>query len=136
MPSAFSLLLFHQEIIHLAFSSGSNLRDFTPVPPPRRKKKNRGRPLPPKPNEVTKSHVDRVTIKCSKDSRNSSHEPLYSSVNFPNNWSNDKEIFEHKVQFFFPKLFGRVSVFYFSLSNNIFAVILCKKPLRLHTGSL
>ncbi|XP_043285850.1 uncharacterized protein [Venturia canescens] len=77
--------------------SGSNSRDFTPVPPPRRKKKNRGRPLPPKPDEVTKSHGDRGLIRSSKDSRHSAHEPLYSSVKLPKNWPNDREVFEHKV---------------------------------------
>ncbi|KAF7387212.1 hypothetical protein HZH68_012889 [Vespula germanica] len=52
----------------------NNLKDVTPVPPPRRKKRNRGRPLPPKPDEIlekTSSNLRHV---------DSNEEPLYSSV--------------------------------------------------------
>ncbi|XP_044014419.1 homeobox protein 14-like isoform X2 [Aphidius gifuensis] len=47
---------------------GCNLKNATPVPPPRRKKKIRDRPLPPKPDEVSPSSDNSI-------------EPLYSSIN-------------------------------------------------------
>jgi hypothetical protein len=31
------------------------MKSITPVPPPRRKRRNRGRPLPPKPDEIPES---------------------------------------------------------------------------------
>ncbi|XP_035728823.1 protein PFC0760c-like isoform X1 [Vespa mandarinia] len=52
----------------------NNLKDVTPVPPPRRKKRNRGRPLPPKPDEIiekTSGNLRHVDL---------NEEPLYSSV--------------------------------------------------------
>lgn len=53
-------------------SSYSNMKDVTPVPPPRRKKRNRGRPLPPKPDEIPESAIG-----------DSSEEPLHSSARSP-----------------------------------------------------
>lgn len=50
----------------------SNLKNITPVPPPRRRRKNRGRPLPPKPDEIIETHGK---VKTGKK-----EEPLYSSV--------------------------------------------------------
>ncbi|KAI4486038.1 hypothetical protein M0804_006527 [Polistes exclamans] len=52
----------------------NNLKDVTPVPPPRRKKRNRGRPLPPKPDEIADKTM------CNLRHVDSSEEPLYSSV--------------------------------------------------------
>ncbi|XP_063986684.1 uncharacterized protein LOC135167431 [Diachasmimorpha longicaudata] len=69
-------------------SSYSNLKDVTPIPPPRSKKKNRRRPLPPKPSESYESLESEIAPKDSK-------EPLYSSVKFPK--SRTKEIYEHKI---------------------------------------
>ncbi|KAL6261777.1 hypothetical protein P5V15_006866 [Pogonomyrmex californicus] len=97
-------------------SAGANLKDITPVPPPRRKKRNRGRPLPPKPDEIPEN----VTNNLRRG--DTSEEPLYLSVRSPQTSSNDqngdvelrgtgktstedpkhdgrktKEIYEHKV---------------------------------------
>lgn len=74
------------------FSLDSNLKDVTPIPPPRSKKKNRRRPLPPKPSESYESLEPEI---ASKDSK----EPLYSSVKFPK--SRTREIYEHKVKLIF-----------------------------------
>ncbi|EFN86990.1 hypothetical protein EAI_01325 [Harpegnathos saltator] len=54
--------------------SCSNLKNITPVPPPRRKKTNRGRPLPPKPDEI----LEDVTTNLRHG--NTSEEPLHLSV--------------------------------------------------------
>ncbi|KYN04035.1 hypothetical protein ALC62_04799 [Cyphomyrmex costatus] len=54
--------------------SCANLKDITPVPPPRRKKRNRSRPLPPKPDEIPEN----VTNNLSRG--DTSEEPLYFSV--------------------------------------------------------
>ncbi|XP_012541967.2 uncharacterized protein LOC105839889 isoform X2 [Monomorium pharaonis] len=54
--------------------SCSNLKDITPVPPPRRKKRNRSRPLPPKPDEIPEN----VTNNLRRGE--TSEEPLYLSV--------------------------------------------------------
>lgn len=56
---------------------GSNLKDVIPVPPPRRKKRNRGRPLPPKPDEIPES----VTNNLRRG--DTCEEPLYLSVKSP-----------------------------------------------------
>ncbi|XP_018338064.1 PREDICTED: uncharacterized protein LOC108746052 [Trachymyrmex septentrionalis] len=93
----------------------ANLKDVTPVPPPRRKKRNRSRPLPPKPDEIPEN----VTNNLRRG--DTSEEPLYFSVRSPktnNNqngevetWGTEKtctddpkydgrktkEIYEHKV---------------------------------------
>ncbi|XP_011315067.1 synaptotagmin-like protein 2 isoform X2 [Fopius arisanus] len=66
-------------------TSYSNLKDVTPIPPPRSKKKNRRRPLPPKPSESYESLETEIAPKDSK-------EPLYSSVKFPT--GKKKEIYE------------------------------------------
>lgn len=97
--------------------SCANLKDITPVPPPRRKKRNRSsRPLPPKPDEIPEN----VTNNLRRS--DTSEEPLYLSVRSPKTSSNDqngevetrgmgktctedpkhdgrrtKEIYEHKV---------------------------------------
>nr|XP_033340112.1 uncharacterized protein LOC117228453 [Megalopta genalis] len=90
-------------------SSCSNLKESAPVPPPRRKKRNKGRPLPPKPDEVTESTA--ANLKRSE----TGDEPLYSSVKSPKSSGDEqdadeeikldkhrdgrktKEIYEHKV---------------------------------------
>lgn len=64
---------------------GSNPKDVIPVPPPRRKKINRGRPLPPKPDEIPES----VTNNLRRDGR--SEEPLYLSVSLPKTNGDDRE---------------------------------------------
>ncbi|KAL0101440.1 hypothetical protein PUN28_018935 [Cardiocondyla obscurior] len=95
--------------------SCSNLKDNTPVPPPRRKKRNRSRPLPPKPDEIPEN----VTNNLRRG--DTSEEPLYLSVRSPKTSINQngdveargaektctedtkhdgrksKEIYEHKV---------------------------------------
>ncbi|XP_071640437.1 uncharacterized protein [Temnothorax longispinosus] len=96
--------------------SYSNLKDVTPVPPPRRKKRNRSRPLPPKPDEIPEN----VTNNLRRG--DTCEEPLYLSVRSPKTGSSDqngdvearragktctedpkhdsrrlKEIYEHKV---------------------------------------
>lgn len=71
--------------------SGSNLKDVTPIPPPRRRKRNKGRPLPPKPDEVgteNSSNVDRTET---------GNEPLYSSVRSPKS-SGDEQEAEEKAR--------------------------------------
>lgn len=97
-------------------SSCSNLKDAAPVPPPRRKKRNKGRPLPPKPDETTTDNAP-ANLKRSE----TGDEPLYSSVKSPKSSGDDedaeeeirpdkhrlcedaprdgrkKEIYEHKV---------------------------------------
>nr|XP_031846745.1 uncharacterized protein LOC116433123 [Nomia melanderi]XP_031846746.1 uncharacterized protein LOC116433123 [Nomia melanderi]XP_031846747.1 uncharacterized protein LOC116433123 [Nomia melanderi] len=88
-------------------SSCSNLKDAAPVPPPRRKKRNQGRPLPPKPDEVAENAGSRRA--------ETGDEPLYSSVRSPRSSGDEqdaeeeirhdkhrdgrktKEIYEHKV---------------------------------------
>ncbi|XP_011053810.1 PREDICTED: uncharacterized protein LOC105145737 [Acromyrmex echinatior] len=94
----------------------ANLKDVTPVPPPRRKKRNRSRPLPPKPDEIPEN----VTNNLRRG--DTSEEPLYFSVRSPKTNNNNqngevetwetektctddpkydgrktKEIYEHKV---------------------------------------
>ncbi|XP_014484964.1 PREDICTED: uncharacterized protein LOC106749744 [Dinoponera quadriceps] len=58
-------------------SSCSNPKNVTPVPPPRRKKINRGRPLPLKPDEIPEN----VTANLRRGS--TSEEPLQPSVKSP-----------------------------------------------------
>ncbi|XP_076247590.1 uncharacterized protein LOC143187333 isoform X2 [Calliopsis andreniformis] len=58
-------------------SSCSNLKDSTPVPPPRRRKRNKGRPLPPKPDEIGENPPSNLKTTETGD------EPLYSSVKSP-----------------------------------------------------
>ncbi|XP_072767242.1 uncharacterized protein [Anoplolepis gracilipes] len=65
-------------------SSCSNLKDVIPVPPPRRKKRNRGRPLPPKPDEIPES----VTNNLRRG--DTSEEPLYLSVSSPKTNDDDR----------------------------------------------
>ncbi|XP_023289762.1 uncharacterized protein LOC105703487 [Orussus abietinus] len=100
-------------------------KGITPIPPPRHRKKNRGRPLPPKPDELPETH-----LALSRSVQSLHGEPLYSSVKspksrinregsvgdkeesytdlgrticstetgkWPNGESKKKEIFEHKV---------------------------------------
>ncbi|XP_032663602.1 uncharacterized protein LOC116840675 [Odontomachus brunneus] len=64
-------------------SSCSNLKNGTPVPPPRRKKTNRGRPLPPKPDEIPED----VTTNLRRG--DTSEEPLHLSVKQPKTTSGD-----------------------------------------------
>lgn len=64
---------------------GSNLKDVIPVPPPRRKKRNRGRPLPPKPDEIPES----VTNNLRRDD-GTREEPLYLSVSLPKTNGDDR----------------------------------------------
>jgi len=54
------------------------------VPPPRRKKRNRSRPLPPKPDEIPEN----VTNNLRRD--DTSEEPLYLSVRSPKTSSNEQ----------------------------------------------
>lgn len=64
---------------------------MTPIPPPRRRKRNKGRPLPPKPDEVgteNSSNVDRTET---------GNEPLYSSVRSPKS-SGDEQEAEEKAR--------------------------------------
>ncbi|XP_046735269.1 cell surface glycoprotein 1-like isoform X2 [Diprion similis] len=57
-------------------STVSNLKhNITPIPPPRRRRKNHGRPLPPKPDEVI--------VETHKNGKMKKVEPLYSSVKSP-----------------------------------------------------
>lgn len=65
-------------------SSCSNLKDVIPVPPPRRKKRNRGRPLPPKPDEIPES----VTNNLRRG--DTSEEPLHLSVSLPKTNGDDR----------------------------------------------
>ena len=68
--------------------SVTDVKDDTPIPPPRKRNKNKGRPLPPKPDEISHSEGE----PC--------EDPLYSSVK--SNYSNAKQgttkIYEHKVR--------------------------------------
>ncbi|XP_017880469.1 uncharacterized protein LOC108625184 isoform X1 [Ceratina calcarata] len=78
-------------------SSCSNLKDVTPIPPPRRRKRNKGRPLPPKPDEVGSDQTssDSRRIKTCGD------EPLYSSVRSPKTSENEhetNEVTEHRTK--------------------------------------
>ncbi|XP_033223776.1 uncharacterized protein LOC117177290 isoform X2 [Belonocnema kinseyi] len=71
-------------------SSCPNLMENSvPVPPPRKRKRNIGRPLPPKPDDITENNF-RIESPTSKD------EPLYSSVKTPKSKSNyfDSEVSE------------------------------------------
>lgn len=65
-------------------AAGTNLKDNTPVPPPRRKKRNRSRPLPPKPDEIPEDVTN--NLKCG----DTSEEPLYLSVKSPKTSSSDQ----------------------------------------------
>jgi len=65
-------------------AAGVNLKDITPVPPPRRKKRNRSRPLPPKPDEIPEN----VTNNLRRD--DTSEEPLYLSVRSSKTSSNEQ----------------------------------------------
>ncbi|XP_017792037.1 PREDICTED: uncharacterized protein LOC108574044 isoform X1 [Habropoda laboriosa] len=97
-------------------SSCSNLKDVTPIPPPRRRKRNKGRPLPPKPDEITAENPAN-----GQKRPETGDEPLYSSVRSPKSSGDEqdteeegkldkhrsedaerdgrrmKEIYEHKV---------------------------------------
>ncbi|XP_012259713.2 uncharacterized protein LOC105688183 [Athalia rosae] len=65
-------------------TSALNLKNnITPIPPPRRRRKNRGRPLPPKPYEIIETHGNGTPAKSSKKI-----EPLYSSVKSPRSKEN------------------------------------------------
>lgn len=89
------------------------------MPPPRRKKRNRSRPLPPKPDEIPENVTNNLRH------GDTSEEPLYLSVRSPKTSSNDqngdvetwgtgktcmedpkhdgrrsKEIYEHKASWF------------------------------------
>ncbi|XP_015429922.1 PREDICTED: uncharacterized protein LOC107186543 [Dufourea novaeangliae] len=66
-------------------SSCSNLKDATPVPPPRRKKRNKGRPLPPKPDEIAESSPGNSKRAETGD------EPLYSSVRSPKSSGDEQD---------------------------------------------
>ncbi|EZA48930.1 hypothetical protein X777_12968 [Ooceraea biroi] len=94
------------------------MKNVTPVPPPRRKKRNRGRPLPPKPDEIPENATS--NLRCGDAA---SEEPLRSparspKINDADDQDNDaetrttgristedarhegrrmKEIYEHKV---------------------------------------
>lgn len=70
-------------------SSCSNLKDVTPIPPPRRRKRNKGRPLPPKPDEVGTEN--------SSNGLETGNEPLYSSVRSPKS-SGDEQEAEEKTR--------------------------------------
>lgn len=63
---------------------GSNLKDVIPVPPPRRKKRNRGRPLPPKPDEIPESVTNNLRH------GDTSEKPLYLSVSSPKTNGDDR----------------------------------------------
>ncbi|XP_033183048.2 uncharacterized protein LOC117153268 isoform X2 [Bombus vancouverensis nearcticus] len=66
-------------------SSCSNLKDVTPIPPPRRRKRNKGRPLPPKPDEIAENS-------CNGPKRGETgDEPLYSSVRSPKSSGDEQE---------------------------------------------
>ncbi|XP_076649888.1 uncharacterized protein LOC143357359 [Halictus rubicundus] len=66
-------------------SSCSNLKESAPVPPPRRKKRNKGRPLPPKPDETAENAP--ANLKRSE----TGDEPLYSSVKSPKSSGDDED---------------------------------------------
>lgn len=72
--------------------SGSNLKDATPIPPPRRRKRNKGRPLPPKPDEVSAENSSNGL-----DRTETGNEPLYSSVRSPKS-SGDEQEAEEKTR--------------------------------------
>ncbi|XP_051175524.1 general transcriptional corepressor trfA-like isoform X2 [Leptopilina boulardi] len=67
------------EVSNTILYSNSNLTKniITPIPPPRKRKKIRGRPLPPKPDDIIENHRP---IKC----LSTNSEPLYSSVKTQN----------------------------------------------------
>lgn len=71
-------------------SSCSNLKDTTPVPPPRRRKRNKGRPLPPKPDESAENSPSNLKATESND------EPLYSSVRSPKSSGDEQDAEEDK----------------------------------------
>ncbi|CAL7939922.1 unnamed protein product [Xylocopa violacea] len=93
-------------------SSCSNLKDVTPIPPPRRRKRNKGRPLPPKPDEISSENPSSGLKRAE-----TGDEPLYSSVRSPKGSGDEqepeeeakhrshedldgrrtKEVYEHKV---------------------------------------
>ncbi|XP_029173015.1 uncharacterized protein LOC114941974 [Nylanderia fulva] len=66
-------------------SSCSNLKDVIPVPPPRRKKRNRSRPLPPKPDEIPESVSNNLRR------GDTCEEPLYLSVRSPKTSADDRD---------------------------------------------
>ncbi|XP_017762811.1 PREDICTED: uncharacterized protein LOC108552670 [Eufriesea mexicana] len=74
-------------------SSCSNLKDVTPIPPPRRRKRNKGRPLPPKPDEVTAENPSSGLKRPE-----ASDEPLYSSVRSPKSSEDEQEAGEDSRQ--------------------------------------
>lgn len=72
-------------------SSCSNLKDVTPVPPPRRRKRNKGRPLPPKPDEIPENSTGNTK-------REAGEEPLYSSVKSPKTSGDEQESEDDKPE--------------------------------------
>lgn len=95
-------------------AAGSNLKNITPVPPPRRKKRNRGRPLPPKPDEIHENVTDNLRrdeeplCSLAKSLRTSSDDDPDNNVEMRRTGKEDpkhegrrtKEIYEHKVNLF------------------------------------
>ncbi|CAK9803400.1 hypothetical protein ANTPLA_LOCUS3583 [Anthophora plagiata] len=73
-------------------SSCSNVKDVTPIPPPRRRKRNKGRPLPPKPDEITAENPTNGQKRSELGD-----EPLYSSVRSPKS-SGDEQDTEEEVK--------------------------------------
>ncbi|KOC63416.1 hypothetical protein WH47_01905 [Habropoda laboriosa] len=67
-------------------SSCSNLKDVTPIPPPRRRKRNKGRPLPPKPDEITAENPAN-----GQKRPETGDEPLYSSVRSPKSSGDEQD---------------------------------------------
>lgn len=98
----------------LTIVTDSNLKGVTPVPPPRRKKRNRGRPLPPKPDEIPESATNNLihgdtseeplylsvkSLKTSRDDQNGNVEMRGTEKEDPKpEGRRTKEIFEHKVK--------------------------------------
>ncbi|XP_020294908.1 uncharacterized protein LOC109860316 [Pseudomyrmex gracilis] len=92
-------------------SSCSNLKDITPVPPPRRKKRNRSRPLPPKPDEIHENVTDNLRrddeplCSLAKSPKTSGDDDPDNNVEMRKTGKEDpkhegrrtKEIYEHKV---------------------------------------
>ncbi|XP_043514154.1 uncharacterized protein LOC122530860 isoform X2 [Frieseomelitta varia] len=67
-------------------SSCPNLKDVTPVPPPRRRKRNKGRPLPPKPDEISAENSSSGSKR-----HETGDEPLYSSVRSPRSSGDEQD---------------------------------------------
>lgn len=67
-------------------SSCPNLKDVTPIPPPRRRKRNKGRPLPPKPDEILAENLSSGSKR-----HETGDEPLYSSVKSPRSSGDEQD---------------------------------------------